>query len=230
MAKNRGKKRPPLAAILAREIEIGKKNSRDPQNAILTDQALRVTTRDSYWNTTICVGCEFRFREEDLVRLCPHCDLPLHDDDRFGLNCWPDYYESNNRCPRCRNIVSKVKSKEDDKIKLNTKIDSIISEGVYNEFTAGVKQEWSAFGQWSENVKVQKVINKEDPAYGKNCPMCRSEIRLGDQYIASPCGCGAYFHSDILRHLNCWNIRYSMNNKNYCVLHGLECPKDKRIS
>ncbi len=74
-----------LKCLIRGELDQGKAESLDPDNAGLKDLALRRTTIYSPWYTRLCPGCKHKFREEDKVRLCPQCGHAWHDDSQYSL-------------------------------------------------------------------------------------------------------------------------------------------------
>jgi len=56
--------------------------------------------------------------------------------------------------------------------------------------------------------------------YTQKCPECGYKFREGDRVVACPCGCGAYFHDDIHRHLTCWNDWNGPKGRDYCTISG----------
>src|SRR5579871_2051513 len=80
------------------EIKYGIDMAADPVNANLAELAHRTTTINSPWFARTCRVCNDNFREGDLVRLCPDCSEPYHDDGQFGLDCWKQKFAGGAIC------------------------------------------------------------------------------------------------------------------------------------
>ncbi len=208
-----------LERQIVRQLKKGMRIARDPINSLLPDLAIRQTTMYSDWYTEACAFCDLNFREEDRVRLCPKCGMAYHEDDRYQLNCWSDYFKENENQCSCGDFHW------DGKLLLEKEVSPEIipgqdQEGIFDQFTVGLKSGWKDFA--SESVEVL-VARDGDSVIGKRCPMCRFKIRVGDRYVLSPCGCKVFFHNDLFRHLTCWNNWSGKNGKGYCPLSGKKC-------
>jgi len=220
----------PMEQMMSKEVEKGIKMARDPQNAILLSGALRVTNHNSDWFDRECFYCKFKFREEDRIRICPHCDFPLHEDGRFDLKCWSDYFHDNNHCPRCnQEINNAVPATNKDEKRAPTEVSTaILEQNIYQQFSSGIKTEWTMVGEGEGGVEPKIMHSKNDPEYGKKCMMCNEGIRLGDRFVQCPGEWKCCFHADALRHLTCWNARFKMPKNDYCILSGGKCEIVKK--
>ena len=213
----------PIDDLVEKELKKGLEISRDPSNANLGDNAIRITQISSKWYHESCMICDFKFREGDKVRICPKCKIAIHQDQRYQLECWSNHFknENNSLCP-CGDI--EIPNPENESIESsqeeNIEERQIMTNEVYSEFTNGLGEYWTNFRDTS--VKV-RVASKGDKAYGKKCLICRFKIREGDRYIQCPNCNQVYFHSDIMRHLNCWNSWHGKEGRSYCPNSGLEC-------
>ncbi len=209
-----------LEKKIKKEIDKGKEIANDPINALLPDHAIRVTTITSDWFTQECEHCNLNFREEDHVHVCPKCEDAYHEDKRYNLNCWTNSQEKEGLCP-CGEFSLTTDSKEEDKNIASDQASSTVNlESIYEHFTNGMKNKWQSFG--GEEIEVL-TAQSGSKAIGKSCPMCRFKIREGDRYVESPCGCKAYFHNDIFRHLTCWNNWKGRGKKAHCPISGEPC-------
>lgn len=223
-SKSKSSGRSPLEQLMAKELEKGKKMARDPQNAILRSGALRVTNHNSEWLASECFHCKFKFREEDRVRICPNCEFPLHEDGRFDLKCWSDFFHATKQCPRCNQEIS---AEPPEKIKIDVKgeevSETLLAQNIYEQFSAGIKIEWTMIGEGDGGIEPRILHSKNDPLYGTKCMICGEGIRLGDRYVQCPGQWKCCFHADVLRHLTCWTIRFNMKNNDYCFQSGGTC-------
>ncbi len=216
------------AKYLRDEIEIGIHMADDPANANLPDLAPRVTTINSPWYARTCRVCKHKFREGDRVRLCPQCDEPYHDDEQYELHCWQKKFASGQVCteggidrfsgleiPRCDFTYSGPLPDEHRPVDEQSLPHTAPATTLVVQFVGGLERVWQPFGE-QHAVKVAPG----DAAVGRSCPWCRFRIRAGDWVVACPCGCGAYFHQDIFRHLTCWNEWNGVEGNDYCPITG----------
>ena len=220
--------RSPIINLINNELEKGIEISRDPVNAILGDLAIKTTNITSDWFADTCMVCAFTFREEDKVRLCPKCKRAIHQEPRYGLECWQNHYQQSDLCPCGEYEPSyKVKVNHEDLENVEDKnpeseyLDKgTIIPAIYDQFTNGLQKHWTPFR--GEKVTI-RVASRGDSVTGKKCQGCQFRIREGDRYIrCSDCEL-AYFHSDVLRHLNCWNNWHGQEGRNYCPISGKKC-------
>lgn len=221
-----------LDSQLRTEIDVGLRSSVDPSNANQPPLALRITTLNSPWFMTNCPVCHNQFRESDLVRLCPRCEAPYHDDAQFNLDCWTKKFSTGESCtlggsdtrfssqilPAC--LYTWDGLLPDKTETSHTSATSLSSEAV-NQFVAGLRASWPTFGD-KQIYKVQTG----DPMISRICPWCRLRIRAGDWVVECPCGCGTYFHEDIFRHLTCWNEWNGVAGNEHCPNTGRAYPKE----
>ncbi len=206
---------------LREEMNSGLKMAADPTNANLPSLALHVTTLHSVWFMRTCRGCKNKFREGDLVRLCPHCGQAYHDDPQFNLSCWHDQFEKKQVCTEGgidRFSEQKIKAcnyqwngRLPDTPGTEETSDILPSATAVNQFISGLRHIWRPFGE----KQIYKV-KVNDAMVGRICPWCDLRVRVGDWVVACPCGCGTYFHEDIFRHLTCWNEWNGVEGNNYC--------------
>lgn len=215
-----------LHQLLRQAFEAGIKMSIDPQNANLPPLTLRTTTPHSPWFMTNCTICQNQFREGDLVRLCPRCEKPYHDDPQFNLTCWMQKFSAGGICtvanldvrfspqiiPACEYTWDGLLPDKADFMR--SPAASLSSESV-NQFVAGLRTSWPTF----DDKQIYKV-QSGDPMVSRICPWCRLRIRAGDWVVECPCGCGTYFHEDIFRHLTCWNEWNGVEGNEYCPNTG----------
>lgn len=217
---------------LRHAFEAGFDMSVDPTNANLPPLALRVTTLTSPWFMNNCPVCQNQFREGDLVRLCPRCEKPYHDDPQFNLHCWTKKFGAGEICtPETRDLRFSPKIEpacyytwdgllpESGEI-YQTPAASLSAESV-NQFVAGLRASWPTFGD-KQIYKVQPG----DRMVSRICPWCRLRIRAGDWVVECPCGCGTYFHEDIFRHLTCWNEWNGVEGNMHCPNTGRSYKKE----
>lgn len=210
---------------LRKEIETGIGLAADPINANLPDDAPRLTTIHSPWYSRTCRVCKHKFREGDWVRLCPLCGEPYHDDPQYGLYCWQEKFAGGQICTeggldrfsglaidRCEFSPGPQERQTDRPGQEQT---ASPPTGLVTQFVGGLERIWRPFGE-QPAIKVAPG----DPAVGRSCPWCRFRIRAGDWVVACPCGCGAYFHQDIFRHLTCWNEWHGVEGNDYCPITG----------
>lgn len=217
-----------LKRQLRHEMELGEAMAADPVNANLPDLALRVTTIYSPWYLRTCRVCKNRFREGDQVRICPDCGNPYHDDEQYGLHCWQkcfgvkghgDHVNTAGKLVSCCDYkwsgllpdepAQDRRTEEVQRPRLSP------SELLVNQFVTGVERIWRPFGE----QRVEKVQPGSVLA-GRQCQWCRFRVRAGDWVVACPCGCGAYFHQDVFRHLTCWNEWNGVEGNDYCPITG----------
>jgi len=217
------------------EFDSGMVMAADPTNANLPESAVRTTTIYSSWFSQTCRVCKFKFREGDRVRLCPRCGKPYHDDDQYDLRCWRAHFEGGDICTqggrdrfsegggeilRCEYKSPGPSSEEGPQTASGPSEGPAVRGGtpddaLVTQFTAGLETIWKPFGE----QRAEKV-RPDGPALGRSCPWCRFRIRVGDWVVACPCGCGAYFHQDIFRHLTCWNEWNGVEGNDYCPVTG----------
>ncbi len=230
---------PGLKKSLRHEIALGVSMAEDPANAGLPDLTIRVTTIHSPWYTCACIVCNHKFREGDQVRLCPECGRPYHDDAQFDLRCWNMHFEPGKICteggvdrfsdkkaeiPRCSytwpgSFPEKTTGagRSEDAVKARESP----NETLVAQFMDGLEKIWSPFGE----LKAEKVP-PDSPVVGRDCPWCRFRIRAGDWVVECPCGCGAWFHQDVFRHLTCWNEWNGVEGNEYCPITGRSYDKE----
>jgi len=242
-------KKNPLKQRMIQEIELGKKDAQDPENATLDELYIRKTSIYSPWFQMQCPECEFQFRENDRVRLCPSCGQAYHDDSQFHLHCWHQHFKENNVCKksggRSRVMMKKKKRKKskpqssqkhmqgcgyqwngilpDSELENSRHLEEKQPMAVMvNQFMQGLETMWSPFGDH------QVIIVKSgDHMIGNQCPICRYKIRVGDRVIKCPCGkCETYFHDDLFRHLTCWNDWNGSEGNNFCPTTGEEIKQE----
>lgn len=215
----------PVFPKIAEQIEDGLKASRDPLNADLPDLALRSTTIYSPWYTQPCPECQFKFREGDMVRVCPDCGQAYHSDNQYRLFCWEAHFADGRACKpggfdrfscvhidgcgfRWHGTVAERKSGSD--------VSSTPFFSMRESFLRGLETVWSPFG--GEQVLE---VRPGDPMAGLNCPWCRFRIRPGDRVVRCPCGkCGTFFHDDIFRHMRCWDDWNGSKGRDFCPATG----------
>ena len=206
---------------LREEFEHGLRIAVDPANANQPPLRRRATTLNSAWFMNFCPVCHQRFREGDLVRLCPRCEKPYHDDPQFNLHCWDQKFAFGAICteggqdrfsdqPIAACSYTWDGYLPDLSSVAQTAATSLSAESV-NQFIAGLRESWPTFG----DKKICKV-QPGDAMIDRLCPWCRLRIRAGDWVVECPCGCGTYFHEDIFRHLTCWNEWNGVSGNNYC--------------
>lgn len=222
-AKAKMNKGPVLEQLLAKEIEKGKKIARDPQNALLHVDALRITNASSEWLNNDCYICKFKFREGDRIRICPNCELPFHQDEPSKLLCWSNLKKESSICPRCKQDIHQDSEEEERNIQLVQETAGLFEQAVFAQFSTGIKQEWFMFGEEDGVVEPKVMQDPNDPNYGKKCMICEEGIRLGDRYVECPGDWKCCFHADVLRHLTCWSTRFNLKNTDYCLLSGGCC-------
>lgn len=225
---NRDMKRQDVFDTVESEVLRGKGEARDPTNAVLPPQALRVTTVNSPWFGERCRYCHHRFREDDRVRLCLICKQPLHDDEQFGLQCWSGWYTEHKTCtersydqfhdrevkgcsfrPSEESLVREHKTQEEDGPPAAPRPNDRLAA----QFVGGLESIWQPFGE----QKVERV-RQGSPLVGLECQYCTFTLRVGDHVVACPCGddCGAWFHQDVYRRLTCWNKWSGTAGREYC--------------
>lgn len=212
------------------ELETGIALAADPENAYLPDLAARVTTSRSRWFARGCRECKLKFREGDQVRLCPQCATPYHDDPQYGLRCWTAHFVEDRICtqggksrfsgretPRCDYVwhgrfpdTPTGRSSAEPPARPPSLGSSLVSA-----FIDGLEGSWRPFG----DEEVAQVEPGSD-LVGRNCPWCRFRLRAGDAVVACPCGCGAWFHQDVVRHMTCWNEWNGVEGNDYCPITG----------
>lgn len=204
------KHHPPMWNPIDTHLQYGQNMSRDPLNAGAMGSAdVQVTTMHSLWFLKVCHVCENRFRAGDRVRVCPKCGRARHDDARYGLHCWQAHFGAGHICdegqtdPRftleepCHYKPLTLSDKD-----TATTLDVEISQAMYDSFMEGLQGNWQPFGD-IEVIKAQKG----DAFIGQKCLICGNRVRVGDWVAACPCGkCNNYYHQDIFRHLECWDI------------------------
>ena len=227
--------------LLRHQVKVGEEMAADPANANLPELALRVTTLDSHWFTQLCTVCGNKFREGDRVRVCPDCGRAYHDDAQFTLHCWQAHFASEDVI--CHEVkidprfypdpedLKIAKAEEctfrwDGRFPNESAENSAARDAAYKttqpdhimvkQFVAGLELEWRPFGL-ADPFKV----NPGHDAIGHECPICGFKIRAGDWVVKCPCGkCETYFHQDIFRHLECWNVWNDVDGKDYCPNTG----------
>lgn len=221
-----------FAAHLREEMDIGQKMAADPTNANLPDLALRITSLHSTWFMRTCRVCQNKFREGDLVRLCPRCNQAYHDDSQFNLSCWQKHFSNGKICTEggvdrfskqpITPCAYQWNGRLPDTPNTPTSAEASPSPQTVNQFVAGLRLAWRPFGK-REIHKVQIG----DPIISRKCPWCRLHIRVGDWVVACPCGCGTYFHEDIFRHLTCWNEWNGVEGHKHCPNTGHTYEQDE---
>lgn len=215
-----------LIRQLRQELDLGLRMAVDPTNANLPPLTLRVTTMHSPWFMTLCGQCHNKFREGDLVRLCPRCGTPYHDDSHFNLHCWQQKFGQGGVCTiggRDRFSPQVVEPCDyhwdgllpDAAADPGRDVAASLSTEAVNQFVAGLRHSWPTFGD-----KMIYKVQIGDPMVMRICPWCRLRIRAGDWVVECPCGCGTYFHEDIFRHLTCWNEWNGVAGNNHCPNTG----------
>nr|VFJ50746.1 MAG: hypothetical protein BECKFM1743C_GA0114222_1008810 [Candidatus Kentron sp. FM]VFJ50779.1 MAG: hypothetical protein BECKFM1743A_GA0114220_1008710 [Candidatus Kentron sp. FM]VFK08765.1 MAG: hypothetical protein BECKFM1743B_GA0114221_1008010 [Candidatus Kentron sp. FM] len=210
-----------LTSLLRRDLELGIAMAEDPDNAGLPDLAIRVTTMHSPWFSRTCRVCRDKFREGDLVRLCPRCGEPYHDDGQYALHCWKRRMEEKGGCLSCDWQSTNPPSEQglESSLSENRILHASPPESIVTQFIEGVETIWRPHGE----QKVFKVPVGSN-LIGRNCPWCRFRVRAGDWVVKCPCGkdCGTFFHQDIFRHLTCWNEWNGVAGNDYCPTTGAE--------
>ena len=208
--------------------------AKDPVNANLPDLAIRMTTVYSPWYARTCAVCKHKFREGDMVRVCPKCSQPYHEDGQYGLHCWHKHFDSGRICtrggvdrfseaqreiPRCEYVWPESSEKPARACHDAGDRQPHVSPQapLATQFVTGLEKVWKPFGEH----KIEKVPF-DSPAVGRNCPWCRFRIRAGDWVVECPCKCGTYFHQDIFRHLTCWNEWNGVEGNEHCPVTGLK--------
>lgn len=233
----------PMNRLLEEELQKGKEIARDPQNAFLPHGALRVTNHNSKWLNDTCHFCNFKFRKEDRVRICPSCDFVLHEDETFELNCWSNFFKEKNKCPKCDHEIPAATPTGaiDEAAKVNGSATAQLEQNIYIQFSEGIKEQWTMFGEDSGWIEPDILKSKDDPRYGKKCLVCGEGIRLGDRFVQCPKSWnnrdwGCCFHADVLRHRTCWTERFNMQtNKEegkeetgHCLQSGGVCTPSRK--
>lgn len=227
-----------LKSRLREEVQAGLAASRDPKNAGLPDLCLHQTTMYSPWFTDTCPECQHKFREGDMVRLCPKCGRVYHDDDQYQLHCWQDHFADGGVCrkggfnryhKRQRESCDYTWSgtfpemcQEDDGKPAPSRPTQRIPQ-VTEQFLSGLEVFWTPFGE--ENVLE---VPPGSRIVGHECPWCRFQIRAGDRVVKCPCGkCNTYFHDDVFRHLTCWNEWNGSEGNDYCPTTGAKIEREE---
>ncbi|ETR70570.1 MAG: hypothetical protein OMM_03150 [Candidatus Magnetoglobus multicellularis str. Araruama] len=216
---------------LKKEIEEGNDDSMDPVNASLSPDYPRITTIYSKWYTRTCLVCGLKFRENDIVRLCPKCNKAYHDDDQYNLHCWQKHFANKNVCTKPGyDLIDEVyrsgcsyelPDSFDNQQKIENESERI--ERVSEQFLQGLKSMWKAFG----DKNVIEVKAADTHIIGLKCPWCRFSIRIGDRVVKCPCNkCNTYFHNDIFRHLECWNDWNGTKGNDFCPTSGAKIEKN----
>ncbi len=235
-----------LKEQIGEEMEVGIALSADPINANLPDLALRTTTINSAWFGQICGVCKDKFRDGDLVRLCPNCAEPFHDDSRYDLLCWQKKFTSGAICKkgaiddrfdqdgsglqRCEFSLP-FASSPDGQPSVSSFEDGLSEERrshhspaalLVEQFVGGIEAKWRPFGEL-KSIKV----TPEKALAGHRCPWCRFYVRVGDWVVKCPCqsNCGTYFHQDIFHRLTCWNEWNGVEGNDFCPNTGVEYPE-----
>lgn len=222
------------------ELDLGIVSSRDPTNAFLPDLHARTTTIYSAWYTRTCPVCQSKFREGDVVRLCPgvngkSCGQAYHDDMQYDLQCWKEYFHAQNVCkkpskdrftgediPGC-DFVWNGHFPDSLHKGSQEKTAQRRNERLARQFLDGLETVWKPFG---ERTIIQ--VRKGGETVGHNCPWCRFNIRAGDHIVKCPCDkCNTYFHNDIYRHLECWNEWNGSKGLSFCPTSGAKIPMEK---
>lgn len=227
------------------DMQVGVALSADPTNANLPDLVLRTTTINSLWFGQTCRICKDKFREDDLVRLCPSCNEPFHDDNQYSLACWQknfaagaickegtfdDRFSQNGRgLKRCefsltypsaadRHLTFSQEEKHLQEEKHSHGSPAVL---LVRQFVAGIEMMWRPFGEM-QSIKIPTG----SLLVGRKCPWCRFSVRVGDWVVACPCesNCGTYFHQDIFHHLTCWNGWNGVEGNDFCPNTGAEYP------
>jgi hypothetical protein len=210
-----------LHSCLRAEADLGKEMASDPVNANLPPLHLRVTTLHSRWFSRRCRVCQDKFREGDQVRLCPECGDAYHDDSQYGLDCWRRRFGHGGRCKEAGGAsgvrpcdFSWAGELPDDPAPGGEggRPHAPPPPALVGQFLGGLEAVWRPFG----GQKCKRVEPGSRLA-GRACPMCRFPIRAGDWVVACPCGCGTYFHQDVLRHLTCWNSWNGGEGHDHCA-------------
>ncbi len=226
-----------LKQYIRDEMNLGIAMAADPDNADLPELTIRTTTINSPWYTRTCQICKHKFREGDQVRLCPRCAEAYHDDNQYGLHCWQKKFEAGEICtpggidrfteqeiPGCDFTWSGPLPDETAADGPAVEIASPRSSppvSLVTQFVTGLEKVWSPFGQQHpEKVETGSTI------VGRSCPWCRFLVRAGDWVVACPCGCGAFFHQDVFRHLTCWNEWNGVEGNDYCPITGRSYQKE----
>ncbi|HEX5702650.1 MAG TPA: hypothetical protein VFX97_05490 [Pyrinomonadaceae bacterium] len=215
-----------VTKLLSEEIELGVAISRDPANADLPELALRTTTIYSAWYMRTCYCCKHKFRDGDVVRLCPLCERAYHDDNQYRFYCWRQRFANAAVCGAKRydpiaeawevgcpyRWSGRFPEYESATEQLQCRRIAHIS----TQFLRGIEKVWMPYGQ-------EPLFEVEDgsPIIGYWCQWCRFQIRAGDRVVKCPCGkCNGHFHDDIYRHLTCWNDWNGSQGHDYCPVTG----------
>jgi hypothetical protein len=226
-----------LKSRLRDEIEAGLAASEDPKNAGLPDLYLRQTTMYSLWYTRTCPECKHKFREGDMVRICPRCGRVYHDDDQHQLHCWQEHFAAGGACqevgidpitdqPRVTcdytwpgDFPDESQAGRETAPPTSTQRIPYVTE----QFMNGLETFWTPYGE--ENVLE---VPRGSQIVGHECPWCRFQIRAGDRVVKCPCGkCNTYFHNDIFRHLTCWNEWHGSEGNDYCPTTSAKIERER---
>ena len=226
-----------LKSQLREQIRAGRLASRDPINAGLPDLYLRQTTIYSPWYTRTCPECKHKFREGDMVRLCPKCGRAYHDDGQYQLHCWEAHFADDGVCrvggtdpitglerESCDYTWSGIfpEAGQDGAPSTPGRPAQRIAS-VTKQFLRGLEALWTPFGE--EDVFE---VPPESRIVGHKCPWCRFQIRAGDRVVRCPCGqCDTYFHDDVFRHLTCWDEWNGSRGHDYCPTTGAKIEKKR---
>jgi hypothetical protein len=215
-----------ILAVVREEIDIGIAGSRDPANANLPELASRTTTIYSPWYMRSCSYCKHKFRDGDLVRLCPACTRGYHDDEQYRLFCWQKRFSDGAVCRVERyDPIAEVmevgcsyrwSGTFPDSPKPTSKLKRRRIVRISSQFLRGIEKVWKPYGH-------EPVFEVDDDSaiIGFSCQWCRSQIRGGDRVVRCPCGkCSGHFHNDIYRHLTCWNDWNGSRGHGYCPVTG----------
>ncbi len=216
------------------EIKYGIDMAADPVNANLAELAHRTTTINSPWFARTCRVCNDNFREGDLVRLCPDCSEPYHDDGQFGLDCWKQKFAGGAICRESEDerFIKAVQESRRCQFSWSQPLPNDRASQVpfekaqqhtvppfllVSQFVEGVESVWRPHGE-QELIRVMPG----SPLMKRQCPWCPFRIRVGDWVTRCPCPlhCGTYFHQDVSRHLTCWNEWNGIMGRNYCPTTG----------
>ncbi len=196
------------------EIDLGITMAADPDNAGLSELAIRITTMNSPWFSRTCRMCKDKFREGDLVRICPKCRGFYHDDHQYELYCWQKHLEKSEKCRcgwRSSDKITETSAATGELLR------TCPPESIVRQFISGVETVWRPFGE----QQVLKIPSGS-ALIGRKCPWCRFRVRTGDWVVKCPCGteCGTFFHQDVFRHLTCWNEWNGVEGNQYCPTTG----------
>ena len=215
-----------LIESLKNEFNEGLLAAEDPENAYLPPEANRKTTIYSDWYTRTCPECKQKFREGDIVKLCPLCGKAYHNDDKYGLYCWSKHFANGNKCrepsyDRFNNKYDEgclfpLKDKLSECDNYQNYYDELYIPELNQQFKNGLAVHWKSF----DNLKELKV-ERGDSAVGLICQLCGFTIRPGDIVVKCPCNkCSSYFHNDHERHYKCWNEWNTPKRREHCIQTG----------